>query len=176
MAGEDARYTKWVRAQPCAACGGPGPSEPHHALSGTTYSPDEARPAKAIPNARKGKAQRAHDHFAIPLHTRCHAQFHRGTGMFSEMSPEQRDAWEQREVREHRNRYAMQCPVPVIVGETSAKPHRRRANAGDAAHRERLRIASWLRDRAGARHFKVNEAAVLTDAASEIEAMGGSDF
>lgn len=176
MAGEDPRYTSWVRTQPCAACAGPGPCEPHHALSGTTYSPDEPRPAKAIEGARKGKSQRAHDHFAIPLHARCHAQFHRGTGLFAGMSPEQRDEWERVEVRRYRNRYACQAPQPnyrkavprtglVTLGVDPARQ--------TEAERERRRIAQWLRDKAGARHLKVNEAAVLTDAASELEQQTG---
>lgn len=162
MAGEDPRYTNWVRTQPCAACSGPGPCEPHHALSGTTYSPDETRPAKAIPNARKGKAQRAHDHFAIPLHTRCHAQFHRGTGLFSDMSPEQRDKWESDEVRRYRTRYACQCPTPAATA-TSSRTTRKRIGSGWTV----ATIRDWLRKEAPTRPAQVADA--LTELANLIE-------
>jgi hypothetical protein len=87
------------------------------------------------------------------------------------MSPEQRDEWERVEVRRFRNRYACQAPEPA----TPAAPRVRGIDVArqTEAERERRRIASWLRDRAGARHLKVNEAAVLTDAASELEQMTG---
>jgi len=115
VAGQDPHYLNWVRAQHCMACGGPGPCEAHHALYGTTYSPDEGRPAKAIPGARKGKAQKSHDHFAYALHLRCHAQFHRGTGFAAGWSPEERDAWERDCVEKSRTRYAAGEPAAVVM-------------------------------------------------------------
>lgn len=97
------------------ACGGPGPCEAHHALYGTTYSPDEGRPAKAIPGARKGKSQKSHDTFAFALHLRCHAQFHRGTGFAAGWSPEERDAFEQDCVLKSRTRYLAGEPAQVVM-------------------------------------------------------------
>lgn len=176
MADEEPRYTNWIRTQPCAACGTTIGIEPHHALFGTTYNPEGPRPPKAIPDARKGGSQRSHDYFSIPLCMKHHTPgLHKLAGPFAGWTGSQLESWERDRVREHRNRYAMQCPEPLAAA-TSSRTTRPRANPNDAAHRERLRIASWLRDRAGARHLKVNEAAVLTDAASELEQQTGGEF
>ncbi len=157
---QDPRYLNWVRAQECMACGGPGPCEAHHALSGTTYSPDEGRPAKAIEGARKGKGQKAHDHFAFALHIRCHAQFHRGKGFASGWSPEERDAWERDCVAKSRNRYAMQAPVPASM---PGKAPRKRIGAGWTV----ATVHSWLRKEAPTRQAAVADA--YTELANLIE-------
>jgi hypothetical protein len=176
LAGEDKRYTDWIRTQPCAACGTVLAIDPHHALYGTTYSPDEPRPPKAIEGARKGAAQRSHDYFAIPMCLKCHEPgIHQLRGFFAGWSRTQANGWEEEQVRAHRNRYAMQEP------ERLSAPGALRVRGVDmaretAAERERRRIAAWLRDKAGARHLKVNEAAVLTDAASELEQQTGGEF
>lgn len=59
------RYLDFIRMQPCASCGKPGPSDPHHAswVDGTRAS---------------GKAD---DAFAYPLCRVCHTNHHTGYGM-----------------------------------------------------------------------------------------------
>ncbi len=144
------------------SCGGPGPCEPHHALSGMTYSPELPRPAKAIEGARKGKSQKSHDHYAFALHIKCHAQFHRGTGAFAGKTPAERDTWEQDCVTKSRQRYAMQAPQRI------EKPAARRG--------QRLRLGSgwtvatihsWLRAEARVRPAAAADA--LTELANLIE-------
>lgn len=175
MAGELPAYSNWIRQQPCAWCFGPGPCDPHHAESGTTYDPDEAPPAKSA-GPKRGRGQRSHDKWLIPLHMRCHRQFTDRTGPFDGWTKEQAGKWEHDQVRRHRQRYAMQHPDRFVAG-TATPSRTTRPRATDAASRERLRIAGWLRDKAGARHLKVNEAAVLTDAASELEQQSnGGEF
>jgi hypothetical protein len=145
------------------ACGGPGPCEAHHALCGTTYSPDEARPNKAIEGARKGKAQKSHDHFAFALHLRCHAQFHRGTGFAADMSPEQRDAWERGCVAKSRQRYAMQSPTPAV--HATGKSDKRRGRPGKGW--SLAGVLDLLRKEA--RHRPAEVSAAFTEIAALIE-------
>jgi hypothetical protein len=118
LADEDKRYQGFLRGQPCAACGGDGPCEVHHAESGTTYSPELPIPAKAIPGARARGAQRSHDHCGIPMHgPTCHrAEWHGKKGRFKGWTRERRDAWEADQIRKYRRRYAMQFPsrVPTV--------------------------------------------------------------
>lgn len=131
MAGEDPRYCAYLRTQPCARCGVTYGIEVHHPLWATTYSPEEARPAKAIEGAKKGKSQKCHDHFALPLcFAMCHVPgIHRGGGHFAGTSPEEREAWEREQITIHRNRYAMQQPAPAAASR-SEKRKRGRPGAG----------------------------------------------
>jgi len=178
----DARYASWIRQQPCALCLGPGPCHAHHHTEGLTYDPETERPRKAL-GGKRGKSQKADDVFLMPLHLRCHKHVHEFTGPCSDWSQEKRRTWQDDQVKQHRHRYAMQCPEPAArPGRTIRKlsdAEGKRAFLGidvaheSAAERERGRIVSWLRDKAGARHLKVNEAAVLTDAASELEQQTG---
>lgn len=172
MAGEDPRYEAWIRGQPCAKCGTRHGIEGHHPLWGTTYSPDEPRPPKAIPNARKGKGQRCHSYFTLPLCIKCHIPgIHRGGGHFAGTTPEEREQWEREQVVIHRNRYAMQCPTPVLA---AAAPAARTRNApgpsADAASRERARIARVIRARAAERHHLPDQHALLSELADDIDA------
>ncbi len=113
MAGEDKRYTDWLRKQPCARCETEFRIEVHHPLWGTTYSPELPRPPKAIEGARKGKGQKSHDHYGLPLCIKCHIPgIHRGGGSFEGMTPDEREAWEREQIPIYRNRYAMQSPEP----------------------------------------------------------------
>lgn len=161
---QDSRYLNWVRTQDCMSCGGPGPCEPHHALSGMTYSPEEPRPRKAIENARKGKSQRSHDHYAFALHIKCHAQFHRGSGRFSTWSPTDRDTWEQDCVAKSRKRYAMTSPAPIEpIGPNSRIKPSKRTGAGWSV----AGIRDWLRKEAPTRQAAVADA--YTELANLIE-------
>ena len=122
---------------------------------------------------RKGMAQRSHDYFSIPLCMKCHIPgIHKLGGFFAGWTREQANEWEAEQVRIHRNRYAMQAPEPA-KGAPLKRVRGVDVARETAAERERRRIAAWLRDKAGARHLKVNEAAVLTDAASELEQQTG---
>jgi hypothetical protein len=166
VAGELPHYSQWIREQVCAACAGPAPCDPHHALSGTTYSPEEPTPAKAIPNARKGQRQRAHDFFLISLHTRCHSQFHAGRGWAAGKSPAERDRWEQEQVADHRRRYTREFPNGAPkTGATSdrASKSRKRIGAGWTV----ATIRDWLRKEAPTRPAPV--AAALGELADLIE-------
>lgn len=160
MADEDPRYTAWIRTQPCAACGTTFQIEPHHALYGTTYSPDEPRPPKAIEGARKGMAQRSHDYFSIPLCLKDHEPgVHKLGGFFAGKSRAWANDWEERQVNAHRNRYAMQCPAPVMP-----KPSKRkRVGSGWSV----AGIRDWCRKEAATRPVAAADA--LTELANLIE-------
>lgn len=76
MAREDPDYCAWLlRTQPCVFCGGPRPDVVHHHTAGSTVAPG-ARPTGKQLGGKRGRGQRAHDHFGMPAHTRCHAKFH----------------------------------------------------------------------------------------------------
>jgi len=51
------QYLAFVRAEPCASCRAPGPSDPHH------WGP-------------RGMGQKTDDHRTVPLCRRCHDHFH----------------------------------------------------------------------------------------------------
>jgi len=53
----DPAYLRWLRAQPCAACGHPPPADPHH-------------------TGPRGFWQKAADWDAIPLCRACHKAYH----------------------------------------------------------------------------------------------------
>jgi hypothetical protein len=164
MAGEDPRYTAFLRKQPCAKCFQGWGIEVHHPLWATTYSDEEARPAKAIPNAKKGKGQRCHDHFALPLCLKCHVPgIHEGGGHFSGMSVEEREAWEREQIPVHRNRYAMQCPEPIASPTPAGGAKRKRVGDGWTVSM----VIDWLRKEAPTRPAPV--AAALDELRGLIE-------
>lgn len=165
MAGEEKRYTDWVRQQPCAACETRLRIEPHHSLYGTTYSPEGTKPAKSIEGARKGMAQRSHDYFALPLCMKCHIPgIHKLGGFFAGWSRDEANAWEAKQVGIHRRRYAMQAPVPVpMPTATSSRTARKRT------------LGSWTVPtvvdlmRKEARHRPADVSAAFTELADLIE-------
>jgi hypothetical protein len=158
---QDRLYTAWVRSQPCCACGTSFQIEPHHALYGTTYSPEEPRPPKAIDGARKGGAQKSHDFFQIPLCFKCHEPgIHQLRGFFAGWNRVEANAFEEKQVGIHRNRYAVQAPAPVP---TPGKPARSRIGAGWTV----ATIRDWLRREAPTRPAPV--AAALSELADLIE-------
>jgi hypothetical protein len=163
LADEEPRYTAWIRTQPCAICfGGVGQIEPHHALYGTTYSPEGTRPAKAIEGARKGGAQRSHDYFSIPLCMKHHTPgLHKLAGPFAGWTGAELETWEREQVTIHRNRYAMQEPAPAVP--EPGRPKRRVGQGWTVAT-----IQSWLRREAPTRPAPV--AAALNELAELLEA------
>jgi hypothetical protein len=139
----------------------------HHHTSGTTEPH-----AKSL-GGRRGKSQRASDDQGMPICNAHHAQLHDLRGYFADFDKHSLRGWQDEQVDRLTRLYGMAHPAPIAhvsVGGVAVK-----ASSGrpDATTRERLRIASWLRDKAGARHLKINEAAVLTDAASELEQQTG---
>lgn len=100
MAREDPAYCAWLLRQPCVFCGGPRPTEIHHHTAGSTVAPG-ARPTGKQLGGKRGKSQRAHDHFGMPAHLRCHAKFHTEC----EESGDDRRAFQDAEVARLRREY-----------------------------------------------------------------------
>lgn len=80
MAGEDRKYSDWIRRQPCAMCGTREGIEQHH-------------------KSGAGMGLRSHDWYSMPL---CHNCHHVRLG---EMPKEQRREFEFNAALGHRERY-----------------------------------------------------------------------
>lgn len=160
MAGELPEYSSWIRKQACAGCLGPGPCDPHHAHCGTTYDPDERPPAKSA-GPKRGRGQRSHDKWLIPMHVRCHRQFTDSSGPYRDWNNERRDAWERDQVRIHRERYAMQAPEPVVPARATTRRSRAPSSWTVGAVLDLLRKE--------ARHRPADVAAALTEVADLVE-------
>lgn len=167
MAGEDKRYTDWLRTQPCARCQTEFRIEVHHPLWGTTYSPELPRPAKAIEGARKGKGQKSHDHYGIPLCIKDHVPgIHRGGGSFSGMTPDDREAWEREQIALHRQRYAMQSPEPIAPAARTAPRRAPRASGSVRLSSVLDYITTW----SGKRHLAPDTVQALSDLQNDLSA------
>lgn len=167
MAGEDRRYTSWLHTQPCAACGTTFQIQVHHSLHGTTYSPEGPRPPKAIEGARKGGAQKSHDHFGLPLCLKDHEPgIHKLGGFFQGWSRQQADEWEAEQVQIHRNRYAMQYPEPAVAEQATAA--RKASGPRDAVLKERDRVVRVIRARAAERQHLPDQHQLLAELADDI--------
>jgi hypothetical protein len=165
MADEDRRYTSWIRTQPCAVCGTTFQVVPHHAIYGTTYSPEEPRPPKSIEGARKGGAQRSHDYFSIPLCLKHHEPgVHQLGNFFAGKSRAWANAWEEEQVGKLRNRYAMQCPEPAAP----AASGRKASGPRDAVLKERDRVVRVIRARAAERQHLPYQHQLLAELADDI--------
>lgn len=104
MAGEDTEYTKWIRKQPCAKCGGIPPSECHHHTEGAN-APEHDRGRKQL-SGKRGLGQRAHDHESMPLCWKCHKGIQSFTGPFEGLTKAERAQWQDQQVRHYRELYA----------------------------------------------------------------------
>ncbi len=117
MADEDRAYCRWLRLQPCAGCEAPPGIQfiqVHHSTVGTT-SPLFPEAGIALgSNSRdreeltltRGKGQRAHDHWGIPMCWECHRNLHDFRGpLFGTMNSEQRREWQDAQVRILRSRF-----------------------------------------------------------------------
>jgi hypothetical protein len=163
LAGELPAYSGWIRKQRCAGCLGPGPCDPHHAHCGTTYDPDERPPTKSA-GPKRGRGQRSHDKWLIPMHMRCHRQFTDSSGPYRDWNNERRDAWERDQVRIHRERYAAEAsPAAASDTATSRRVPRKRVGSGWSV----ATIRDWLRKEAPTRPAPVADA--LTELANLIE-------
>jgi hypothetical protein len=103
VADEDHEYLAWLRKQACCLCECPFGVHAHHHTHGavTQY---EAFPG-ALTRAR-GKSQRAHDSWAMPLCVKCHLQLHSLSGRFRGWVKEQLRTWQTERVSEYRAIYA----------------------------------------------------------------------
>ncbi|AVJ17194.1 hypothetical protein CLM71_08645 [Serratia sp. MYb239] len=73
---ESKPYLKWVKSQPCAACGGTA-DDPHHIIG----------------HGQGGMATKAHDLFTIPLCRKHHDYLHRDMSRFEEEYGSQIELW-----------------------------------------------------------------------------------
>ncbi len=123
MAHEDREYCAWLlRTQPCVFCEGSRPTEIHHHTSGSTVAPG-ARPTGKQLGGKRGKSQRAHDHFGMPAHIRCHAKFHTECAE----SGDDRRAWQDAQVERLRAAYeeyvaVVGAPGSAVPGPDAARP------------------------------------------------------
>lgn len=153
MAGEDPIYLNWLRSQPCAA---PEPCnrrcfDPHHSTNGSTVSPDELPRGKQL-GGRRGKGQRAHDHFAFSLCKKHHDDFHDEAGVFAGWTKAQRRAWQDEQVRLHRARYAGHVennPRAVAVEQAVVRGRRKQATSRNDAGLEKAleMLETYMADR-----------------------------
>lgn len=166
-------FREFALSQPCCCQPCVSGVVLHHHTAG------ETEPHGKSLGGRRGKGQRASDDQGMPLCFRHHKELHELRGFFAGWEKAQLRAWQDAQVERLQRLYAMAYPEPLP--ERLSAPGAFRVRGVDmaketAAERERRRIAAWLRDRAGSRHLKVNEAAVLTDAASELEQMTTGEF
>lgn len=173
MAGELPHFTNFVRSRPCAACGTKLGVQAHHALYGTTYSPDEARPSKSIPNARKGAAQKSHDWFSLPLCLKDHTPgLHKMAGYFQGWTGERLETWERDQVEEMHDLYDAAFPNgdPAVAARAAAKAGKsaRKASGASGDSRERDRIVRVIRARAAERHHLPDQHQILSELADDI--------
>lgn len=104
----DRVYLAWIHKHPCCECGSVRLVEAHHHTHGTLEPvfPSPTQEGVLVTAGRaRGKAQKAHDHWAIPLCLRCHRQFHDCSGPFRKMDKEELRAWQSRKVLEFRALY-----------------------------------------------------------------------
>lgn len=94
MAGEDKKYTGWLRTQACRGCDRHLESiSPHHSTGGG-----------------KGMSTRNHDHTAMPMCSDCHAELHQFKGRFKAMTRHMRDRWQKDQVDYLRRIYVDDMP------------------------------------------------------------------
>lgn len=100
MADEDRVYTDWLRKQACCNCGTDQDVQVHHHTNGSTAPlfPIEDEPLGSL-EAPRGRGQRAHDHWGMPLCLRCHHDLHALAGSFRKMTGRQRREWQDGQVR-----------------------------------------------------------------------------
>lgn len=96
-------YAAWIRQKPCHMCESPLYVELHHATIGSTR-PWELSSTGELVEAR-GKSQKAHDSWGIPLCLRCHRNFHGACGQFKDWDRQQRRKWQEDAVALYRGSY-----------------------------------------------------------------------
>lgn len=103
MAGEDIDYIRFVRKQRCCVveCRSPLLIQAHHHTAGTLLPPESD-----TRSSRRGKGQRAHDAWAIPLCLKHHAQLHSLSGFFKGYTRLTLGEWQSAQVKALRAAYA----------------------------------------------------------------------
>jgi hypothetical protein len=86
MAGEERKYSEWIKRQPCHQCDR-GPRSHQHHVTG------------------EGLALRAHDFLSMPLCHRCHMAFHSLNGPFKGWDKARCAQWQQEAVVHYRSRF-----------------------------------------------------------------------
>lgn len=104
MAKEWPEYLDFVRRHPCAVCGSRLQIEAHHATNGLMVPPGEPLPPKSA-GPKRGRGQKCHDYFTLPLCMKHHGQLHneRRSGHFKDWSKQRLNAWQMEQVT------AMRC-------------------------------------------------------------------
>lgn len=107
MAGELPDYTAFLHERPCCApgCGTRQDIQAHHTTNGLMMLPGTPPPRGG---PRRGKGQRCHDYYQIPLCLECHGQFHDSKGQFRTWSKQRKNAWQLEMVTYHRCLYEEQ--------------------------------------------------------------------
>lgn len=99
---KEPEYAAWIRKKPCHACESPLYVEGHHSTVGST-APWERDRAGSV--AVRGKSQKAHDSWLIPMCLRCHRNFHAACGMFKGWDRGQRREWQDAAVALYRGQW-----------------------------------------------------------------------
>jgi hypothetical protein len=170
MAGESPHYVAWVLAQPCALQPCVAATECHHSTNASTLGAGEEPSGKRL-GGRRGKGQRGHDDQSFPLCFRHHKQFHDGSGPFAGWDKQERRAWQDQQVRLHRDRYEAHLDKNPPLSAPAPKASKGGNSALAIANRERGEIVEWLRKRAGERRLSPEVFQELSDRADELEAM-----
>jgi hypothetical protein len=171
LADDLAQYKAWLLRQPCACAPCIAAVVVHHHTEGEAYAPG-AQPPKAI-GGKRGKSQRASDYYGIPLCHAHHGQVHELRGYFKGWAGEERRAWQDQQVRYHRERFEAAIEgreAPAAPEPRPAKPVMRGADWWTAgANAERGAIARMLRRAAAQARLLPDAAAALNDQAQLLE-------
>lgn len=91
--GDDPVHLAFIRLLHCAACGRPGPNDPHHVTYGRAFG------------------RKAPDIETLPLCRRCHDNFHAARDAFADWSREKRRTWQ----KEAATFYRQFSDFPVLL-------------------------------------------------------------
>ena len=89
----DLEYLEWLRRQPCCS--------PY-----CEHNPRDRSHPHHHRHMGAGAGKKAPDRFAMPLHWRCHRDFHDLQGAFRGWDRERLTAWQDEQVRIHRERWS----------------------------------------------------------------------
>lgn len=95
-AGDFPAHRRLISSMDCVACGRPGPCDPHH-----------------IRGPQIGMGQKSSDRDVVPIHRRCHDDWHDARGFCAGWSKTERHAWERRTVEPYREIFDF--PVVLLV-------------------------------------------------------------
>jgi hypothetical protein len=165
------QYKAWLLRQPCACAPCIAAVVVHHHTNGQTHAPDAA-PPKAL-GGKRGKSQRASDYYGLPICHAHHGQLHDLRGFFKGWSGDELRAWQDQQVRYHRERFEAELEgreAPAAPERRAGKPAMRGADWWAAgANAERGTIARMLRRAAAQARLLPDAAAALNDQAQLLE-------